>query len=93
MLTSFFCELNTRKITPKVLDDVLKAGDFVENKKIISSFLALSFFSKQEATVEVLEAELKAYDEFKTRLKKIQHFVHTFAEISEGLIYNKMNNF
>ena len=86
MLTEFFGELSTRRMTPTVLDNISKAGNIVEVKSIISSFLSLKIFSKVEVTIADLQAELNSYDEFKTRLKKIQHFVHIFAELAEGNI-------
>lgn len=85
-LLEFFINLRSRKITPKVLDHILNAGDFIKTKEIINSFLSLKLFNEHRIKIEVLDAEVKAYEVFKERNKKLKHFAHIFSELAKGLL-------
>ena len=85
-LLEFFINLRSRKITPRVLDYILNAGDFIKTKEIINSFLSLKLFNEHRIKIEVLDAEVKAYEVFKERNKKLKHFAHIFAELAKGLL-------
>ena len=87
-LLKFFKNLRSRKITPKDLDYILNAGDFIKTREIINSFLSLKLFNEHRINVEVLDGEVNAYEVFKERNKKLMHFAHIFAELAKGLLKN-----
>lgn len=83
-LTKFFNDLNTRQVTPKDLDELYKAGDFVKTKEIVKSFISIGVFKEHREALKALELEVSAYNKFKERNKKLMHFAHTFQEFAEG---------
>ena len=90
LLHNFFNDLETRKILPSQLEDVLNAGELPKTLQMVEDFLSLKIFSKHKVTIEELKKELKTYQSFTERNKKLQHFAHTFTEFSEG---SSINNY
>ena len=85
-LSRLFENLNTREITPNVLDELSKVGDSMKVKKIAESFLNTGFFKESlcKETLLALESEFNTYSMFKERNKKLMHFAHVFQEFSKG---------
>lgn len=85
-LRRFFEDLNTRRITPKVLDELSKVGDCIKVKKIAKSFLNTGFFKESihKGTLLAIESEFTTYSKFKKRNKKLKHFAHEFQEFCKG---------
>ena len=84
LLDNFFKNLQARKILPSQLENVLNAGDLPATLQIVKTFLSLQIFSTHKVTTEELEKELKTYQSFTERNRKLLHFAHTFTELSEG---------
>ena len=84
LLHNFFTDLRTWKISPNQLDDVQNAGDLPKTLQIVGEFLSLKLFKDQKVTRGELEKELRSYQSFTERNRKLMHFAHTFTEFSEG---------
>ena len=83
---ALFKAIISRTVTPKQLDDIKKANEnFDVTKSVIKAFLHLdSFQDVSTLSVSIIEKEIKAYNLFKERNKKLQHFAHIFQEFAQG---------
>ena len=83
-LTKFFNDLNTRRVTPKDLDEFCKTGEVLKNMDILEFFISIGVFKEHREALQVLELEVSAYSKFKEQNKKLMHFAHTFQEFAKG---------
>ena len=83
---ALFKAIISRSVTPKQLDDIKKANEnFSITKNVIKAFLSLNSFQVVSTlSVSIIEKEIKAYNLFKERNKKLQHFAHIFQEFARG---------
>lgn len=85
-LLTFFRDLQSRRITPSQIEDVQNAGELSKTLEIVKKFLSLKLFSDQQVTINELEKEIRFYQSFTERNKKLKHFAHKFTEFSAGLL-------
>lgn len=83
-LKTFFDDLYTRRITPNILDELSKVGDFIKIKQIVESFLNIRYFTHYKGIIKALESEVNAYSKFKERNKTLHHFAYIFGSINKG---------